>query len=105
VVTAEVSDPAGIKWVRLHYRSVSQYEDYKTVEMTPTAQRNPPAVGRAGLYQAVVPAEDVVAKYDFMYFIEALDNHGNGRIYPELQKQTPYIVVKLARQVDGGLER
>jgi len=105
VVTTEVSDPAGIKWVRLHYRSVSQYEDYKTVEMTPTAQRNPPAVGRAGLYQAVVPAEDVVAKYDFMYFIEALDNHGNGRIYPELQKQTPYIVVKLARQVDGGLER
>ncbi|HUV66717.1 MAG TPA: hypothetical protein VMW24_22710 [Sedimentisphaerales bacterium] len=88
-VTAEVSDPAGIKWVRLHYRSVNQYEDYKTIEMTPTGQKN--------LYQAVVPAQDVVAEYDFMYFFEVTDTYGNGRIYPELERQTPYIVVKLER--------
>ena len=32
-----------------------------------------------------------------MYFIEAMDNEGNGRIYPDLNKETPYIVVKLQR--------
>jgi hypothetical protein len=68
---------------------VNQYEDYKTIEMTPTGQKN--------LYQAVVPAQDVVAEYDFMYFFEVTDTYGNGRIYPELERQTPYIVVKLER--------
>ncbi|UCC96650.1 MAG: hypothetical protein JSW66_12485, partial [Phycisphaerales bacterium] len=88
-VTAEVSDPSAVKWVRLHYRSVTQYEDYKTIDMTPTGQKN--------LYRAVVPGTDIPAKYDFMYFIETMDSCGNGRIHPDLHKQAPYIVVKLER--------
>src|SRR5262249_11300334 len=35
-VTAEVRDPSGVKSVRLRYRSVNQYQDYRTLEMTPT---------------------------------------------------------------------
>ena len=88
-VTAEVSDPSGIKWVRLRYRSVTQFQDYKTLEMAETS--------RKGRYRAVVPREDVEAKWDFMYLFEVMDNAGNGKIYPDLEQETPYIVVKLQR--------
>ena len=88
-VRAEVHDPSGIKCVRLRYRRVDQTQDFKSLAMEPT--------GKKGVFQAVVPAEDIVTTYDFMYLIEAVDNHGNGAIYPDLEKETPYIVVKLQR--------
>ncbi|MGH9161370.1 MAG: hypothetical protein ACRD2X_15480 [Vicinamibacteraceae bacterium] len=86
-VAAEVSDPSGVKWVRLRYRSVNQHQDYKTLEMRATE--------RANLFAAIVPAADVVSTWDFMYFIEAMDQAGNGKIYPDLYKEQPYVVVRL----------
>jgi hypothetical protein len=53
--------------------------------------------GTDGQYKAVVPASDVDAEYDFMYLIEAVDNNGNGAIYPDMEKETPYVVVELDR--------
>jgi len=84
-----VRDAGGVRWVRLLYRSVTQFQDYKMLQM---AQTN-----REGEYKAVVPGEDVEAKWDFMYLIEVMDNNGNGMIYPDMEKETPYIVVKLDR--------
>ncbi|MHC4692072.1 MAG: hypothetical protein ACYS67_04965 [Planctomycetota bacterium] len=88
-VTAEVSDESSVKWVRLRYRSVSQYEDYKSLDMVEMKKK--------GQYRAVVPAEDIAARWDFMYLFEVMDSKGNGKIYPDLEKQAPYIVVKLQR--------
>ncbi|MHC4179199.1 MAG: hypothetical protein ACYSWU_16930, partial [Planctomycetota bacterium] len=88
-VTATVRDPSGVKWVRLRYRSVTQYQDYQTLEMLPTAGKDQ--------YAAVVPGDQVVPKWDFMYLIEVMDNHGNGKIYPDLEKEMPYVVVHLQR--------
>jgi hypothetical protein len=88
-ITARVSDAAGVKWVRLRYRSVTQFQDYKTLEMAETAID--------GEYKAVVPGPDVDAKYDFMYLIEVMDNNGNGTIYPDMEEETPYVVVRLNR--------
>ena len=61
----------------------------KTIEMT----GNP----SAGSYSATVPAEDIDPGWDFMYFIEVMDKAGNGIIYPDLEKETPYIIVRLQR--------
>jgi len=88
-ITAQVSDAAGVKWVRLRYRSVTQFEDYKTLDMAKTDAH--------GEYKAVVPGLYVDAKWDFMYLIEVMDNNGNGAIYPDMEKETPYVVVKLDR--------
>ncbi len=88
-ITAHVSDAAGVKWVRLRYRSVTQFEDYKTLDMTRTDADSE--------YKAVVPGRDIDAKWDFMYLIEVMDNNGNGAIYPNMEKETPYVVVKLDR--------
>lgn len=88
-ITANVRDPGGVKWVRLLYRSVTQFQDYKTLEMVKTDKKDE--------YKAVVPGEDVEAKWDFMYLIEVMDKNGNGKIYPDLEHETPYVVVKLKR--------
>jgi len=88
-IRAEVRDPSGVKWVRLRYRSVNQHQDYKSLDMVPTDNDD--------RFSVVVGAEDIVSQWDFMYLIEVMDNYGNGRIYPDLEKETPYIVVKLER--------
>lgn len=88
-IAAVVQDPSGVKSVRLRYRSVNQYQDFRTLEMKP--------MGKKDEYRAIIPAEHVVSKWDLMYFIEAIDNRGNGKIYPDLEKETPYVVVRLRR--------
>ncbi|HZJ37042.1 MAG TPA: hypothetical protein VFD29_10505, partial [Gillisia sp.] len=88
-VNVEVSAPAGVKWVRLRYRSVNQDKEYQTMPMQATGEKNS--------YRAVVPADEIDPKWDFMYLIEVMDNNGNGSIYPDLNKETPYIFVKLIR--------
>ena len=88
-VAARVADPSGVRWVRLRYRSVNQHLDYQTLPMLPT--------GEPDRYQAVVPAGQVAATWDFQYLIEVMDNAGNGKIYPDMEKETPYVVVRLER--------
>ncbi len=89
IIRAHVTSDAGIKWVRLRCRSLNQRLDYDTIPMTPT--------GNPDEYQAIVPAEKISPRFDFMYYIEAMDNHGQGCIYPNFEERTPYVVVKLER--------
>jgi len=88
-ITARVTDPSGVRSVRLRYRRLTQREDYQTLEMT---------VDRvSGLYEAKISGEFIVPRWDLMYFVEALDNKGNGRRYPDLETESPYVVVPLSR--------
>jgi hypothetical protein len=32
-----------------------------------------------------------------MYFVEVVDNKGNGRMYPDLEVESPYVVVAVRR--------
>ena len=86
---ATVRDPAGVKWVRLRYRSVNQHQDFRTLAMLYKGDKN--------YFDAVIPGEEIVPTWDLMYFIEAMDRDGNGAIFPDLDEETPYVVVKLKR--------
>lgn len=88
-ITADISSPAGIKWVTLRYRSVNQYEDYQALNMLPT--------DTPGRYSVTIPGDQIPSNYDFMYFFEVMDNAGHGRIYPDLNQTTPYFIGHLAR--------
>ncbi|WP_411273181.1 hypothetical protein [Daejeonella sp.] len=88
-VSVKISVPEGVKWVRLRYRNINQEMDYQILPMRPTGEKDS--------YQVIVPSEQINPKWDLMYFIEVLDNKGNGRIYPDLNKETPYIFVKIIR--------
>jgi hypothetical protein len=88
-IVARVTDPSGIQSVRLRYRPVTQFEDYATLDMQPT--------GAPDTFAAVVPGEALRPQWDFMYFLEVLDQAGNGAMFPDLAKTMPYVIVKLER--------
>ena len=88
-ITARVTSLAGIKWVQVLYRRVDQTKDYENLEMGP--------VDHQGNYQAVIPADKIDPRYDFMYLIQAMDNDHRGVMYPDFNKQTPYFVARVER--------
>jgi hypothetical protein len=88
-ITAQVRDPSGVKWVRLRYRSVTQHEDYRALAMLPA--------GGEDRYLGEIPAEHIVPNWDLMYLIEVMDQAGDGAIHPDLNRETPYVVVTLQR--------
>ena len=88
-IKVKVNAPAGVKWVRLRYRNVNQEQDYQTMPLLATGEKD--------TYQAIVPASQINPKWDFMYYLQVMDNRGNGRIYPDLNKETPYIITTLKR--------
>jgi hypothetical protein len=88
-VNLRVTSAAGVKWMRLRYRHVNQTEDYGTAEMTLDA--------RSGQYTATIPGGFITPQWDLMYYVEIVDRRGNGRIFPDLDIDTPYVIVRVRR--------
>ena len=84
-ISAKVTDPASIKWMRLRYRHVTQFEDYATADMTLDST--------TGIYSARIPASFVDSRWDLMYFVEAVNENGAGRMYPDLDVETPSVIL------------
>jgi hypothetical protein len=96
-IAAEVEDPSEIKWVHLRYRGLSQHQDYQVLNMLPN--------GNGNQYEATIPGLNIDPHFDLMYMFEVVDNAGNGKIYPDLAKETPYVVVKIDGMKGSGLGR
>jgi len=88
-VTVKVKSAIGIKWVSLSYRSVNQDVEYQSIPMLPTVEKD--------TYETIVPDNLIDPKWDLMYFIKVMDQEKNGTIFPDLNKETPYIFVNLLR--------
>lgn len=88
-VSIKVTSPSGIKWVEISYRSVNQDVEYETMRMLPTSEKD--------VFEATVPAGKINPKWDFIYFIKIMNNEKQGMIYPDLNKETPYLFVHLIR--------
>ncbi len=79
---------APIRSVTLRYRHLTQYEDYQAATMT---------AGRGGAFTAAIPAAFITRDRDVMYFVEVITKDGGGRNYPDLDRETPYVVVPVRR--------
>jgi hypothetical protein len=79
-----IASAAHVTGVRLHYRPVNQLARFKTIEA-----KGPVATFR-------IPAEDVSAKWDLMYYFEVLNDQKTGWFQPDPLVATPYYVVKVA---------
>ena len=88
-IVAKAVAPGEVKWMRLRYRHVTQYEDYQTAEMAPDAT--------TGLYSAAIPAAFIDPKWDLMYFVEVVGKNGAARMYPDLEREMPYVIVPMKR--------
>jgi len=89
-VSANITPSSNVKWVRLRYRHLTQFEDYLTTEMTLDS-------GSTHTFRGRIPAAFIDRKWDLMYFVEVMDSNGRGRMYPDLEKETPYRVVSVQR--------
>jgi hypothetical protein len=88
-IRATATGVNGIRWVRLRYRPMNQMLEYKTLRMNTTNEKD--------MFEAIIPVQEINPRFDMMYFIEVMDNNGNGKIYPDMNKQTPYVSVKLIK--------
>jgi hypothetical protein len=86
VINVKVKDESPLKLVRVKYRRVTQFEDYKSIELKPANE--------SSAYSAVIPGNEISPDWDFMYFIEAVDSNGNGVMWPDFRKEPPYVIVK-----------
>ncbi len=89
LITARPAAQTILKSLRLRYRHLTQYEDYETLDM-----RLDPDTG---LYTGRIPGAFITPKWDLIYYIEAIGQNGNGRIYPDLDQETPYIIATVQR--------
>jgi len=77
-----------LRSVTLRYRHLTQLEDYASIAMTPSAD---------GTYTARIPGSFVTPAWDVMYFVEVITAAGRGRNYPDLDRETPYVIVPVRR--------
>jgi hypothetical protein len=49
--------------------------------------------GGDGAFTAPIPASFITNEWDVMYFVEVITADGRGRNYPDLDKETPYVIV------------
>jgi hypothetical protein len=73
----------------LRYRHLNQKEDYETLVMR--------REGTTGIYGASIPGSFITTQWNLMFYVEVVDNHGTGRIYPDLEHETPYVIEPVRR--------
>jgi hypothetical protein len=87
-IAITVDSRVPIRSARLRYRHLTQYEDYQSVEMHPNG---------TGTFSAVIPGAFVTREWEVMYFVEVTTKYGGGRNYPDLDRETPYVIVPVRR--------
>lgn len=87
-IKATVKDNSTIAKVLLHYRPTRQAQQYSIVTMSPKGNNE---------FRATIPGKAFTKEFDLMYYIEAVDEFGNGIFYPDPDVTDPQIVVKIRR--------
>ena len=89
VIHATVDRAPQLESIRLRYRHLTQFEDYQSVEMAWDAKRKS--------FAAAIPGDFIVPHWDLMYFVEAVDQQGQGAKVPDLKEEMPYVIVPVKR--------
>jgi hypothetical protein len=84
---AKVTDPEGVAAVRAYYRPLADYQPYECIVMDKHGDE----------YVGTIPGEAVLPEFEFIYFLEAVDEAGNGCFFPDWKTATPYVIVPVQR--------
>jgi hypothetical protein len=86
-VRADVNDPEGVAVVRVYFRPLADDRPYECLELEKKGDQ----------YVGTIPGESVTAEFEFIYFLEAVDEAGNGRFFPDWRTETPYFIIPVKR--------
>ena len=88
-VTAKVHSTCPLQSVRLHYRHLNQYYQWNIVEME----------SDGSVYRFDIPGDYITANWDLMYYLEVVDERGEGSFAPESDPVStiPYWVIRTAK--------
>jgi len=88
-IAANVQAEPGLQSIRLRYRHMTQFEDYEAVDMMLDST--------GGKYEATIPGSFIVSQWDLMFYVEAINSNGQGRMVPDLEEGIPYVIVPVKR--------
>ena len=77
-------DGDDIKEILCHYSHTDQTQPLMTVCMERSEN----------YFTAFIPAQYITAKRDLLYYFEIIRESGEGEIYPDFRRQTPYFVIE-----------
>lgn len=88
-LTAAVKSPGKLSSVRVYYKLMPAYDDWVSMEMSPSGQ---------GRFSAAVP----LTPEGILYYFEAVDENGNAANYPNFLERTPYFSIEGWDASGGG---
>ncbi|MGA3326199.1 MAG: hypothetical protein ABSF45_17140 [Terriglobia bacterium] len=80
-LTVGVKSPGKLSSVRVYYKRMPAYDDWVSMEMSPSGQ---------GQFSAAVP----LTPEGILYYFEAVDEDGNAANYPNFLLRTPYFNIE-----------
>lgn len=87
VLRARVTDPDGVAVVRAYFRPLADIQPYEHITLEK----------RGDEYVGTIPGEIITPDYELIYFLDAVDEAGNGCFYPDWKTATPYVIVPVQR--------
>ncbi len=83
-IEAKVSDPDGVAAVRVHYRPLNENLPYESLVLERDGDK----------FTGTIPGAAIRPDFDFVYYLEAVDEGGTGCFYPDWTKTAPYVIVR-----------
>ena len=83
-IEATVSDPDGVSVVRVHYRPLDETLPYESLVLERQGDK----------FVGQIPGQAIRPDFDFVYYLEAVDEGGAGCFFPDWTKTAPYIIVQ-----------
>jgi hypothetical protein len=84
IIRARVTDSDGLAAARAYFRTMNQTRPYERLTME----------RQGDYYVATIPAEAIQPEWDFVYYLEAVDEAGDGCFFPEWKQGMPYVIVR-----------
>lgn len=82
-----IRDASPLVAAKLHYQHLTRMEQFESAELKASGE----------FHQATIPGAYIDARYDLIYYVEAVDQFGNATFYPDPDRSLPYVVVKVFR--------
>jgi hypothetical protein len=83
-IAATVRDPDGVAAVRVHFRPLDESLPYDCIVLDHQGDE----------FSGKIPGEAIRSDFDFVYYLEAVDEAGNGCFFPDWTKTAPYVMVR-----------